>query len=184
MHKMAVAISTVVSVIALIQSSATVLSECAQIRELTKPAKGQVLRFQARLLGKHLHLKLSDVKRYLSAGKKALLSELHGQRYGHDKIENIWAVLRSLLLEVHDLLQSSYKKLKLREKLLYLITFFFFFSEFPDTLRHLCTTMPWTIWPSLVVLWGVCWMFYDNEEQQGPSNTWPNFDFSPSEHLS
>ncbi|KAK5051492.1 hypothetical protein LTR84_003144 [Exophiala bonariae] len=21
--------------------------------------------------------------------------------------------------------------------------------------------MPWTIWPALVVLWGVCWMFYD-----------------------
>jgi hypothetical protein len=21
--------------------------------------------------------------------------------------------------------------------------------------------MPWTIWPALVVLWGVCWMFFD-----------------------
>jgi hypothetical protein len=21
--------------------------------------------------------------------------------------------------------------------------------------------MPWTIWPALVVLWGVCWMFYE-----------------------
>ncbi|VUC32681.1 unnamed protein product [Clonostachys rosea] len=31
--------------------------------------------------------------------------------------------------------------------------------EFPHAVRHLCTTMPWTIWPSLVVLWGVCWMF-------------------------
>jgi hypothetical protein len=29
-------------------------------------------------------------------------------------------------------------------------------------LRAPCTTMPWTIWPALVVLWGVCWMF--NEE--------------------
>jgi hypothetical protein len=37
----------------------------------------------------------------------------------------------------------------------------FFFSVFPDNFRHLCTTMPWTIWPALVVLWGVCWMFYD-----------------------
>ena len=26
--------------------------------------------------------------------------------------------------------------------------------------RYECTTMPWTVWPSLVVLWGVCWMFY------------------------
>ncbi|KAH7359337.1 hypothetical protein B0T11DRAFT_114338 [Plectosphaerella cucumerina] len=32
-------------------------------------------------------------------------------------------------------------------------------TEFPRGIRHLCTTMPWTIWPSLVVLWGVCWMF-------------------------
>ncbi|CAH0019842.1 unnamed protein product [Clonostachys rhizophaga] len=31
--------------------------------------------------------------------------------------------------------------------------------EFPHAVRHLCTTMPWTIWPALVVLWGVCWMF-------------------------
>ncbi|KAL9564948.1 hypothetical protein ACKAV7_011400 [Fusarium commune] len=31
--------------------------------------------------------------------------------------------------------------------------------EFPNNIRHLCTTMPWTIMPVLVVLWGVCWMF-------------------------
>jgi hypothetical protein len=34
------------------------------------------------------------------------------------------------------------------------------FSEFPNSMRPPCTTMPWTIWPALVVLWGVCWMFY------------------------
>jgi hypothetical protein len=33
------------------------------------------------------------------------------------------------------------------------------FSEFPNSMRPPCTTMPWTIWPALVVLWGVCWMF-------------------------
>ncbi len=26
--------------------------------------------------------------------------------------------------------------------------------------RPFGTTMPWSIWPALVVLWGVCWMFY------------------------
>jgi hypothetical protein len=31
--------------------------------------------------------------------------------------------------------------------------------EFPDNIRHVCTTMPWTIRPALLVLWGVCWMF-------------------------
>jgi hypothetical protein len=33
------------------------------------------------------------------------------------------------------------------------------FSKFPNSMRPPCTTMPWTIWPALVVLWGVCWMF-------------------------
>jgi hypothetical protein len=33
------------------------------------------------------------------------------------------------------------------------------FSEFPNSMRPPCTTMPLTIWPALVVLWGVCWMF-------------------------
>jgi hypothetical protein len=36
-------------------------------------------------------------------------------------------------------------------------------SVFPGTIRPPCTTMPWMIWPSLVVLWGVCWMFYYGE---------------------
>lgn len=32
--------------------------------------------------------------------------------------------------------------------------------EFPNNIRHICTTMPWTISLVLAVLWGVCWMFY------------------------
>lgn len=36
------------------------------------------------------------------------------------------------------------------------------FVEFPNRRRPKCTTMPWNIWPSLVVLWGVCWMFEAN----------------------
>ena len=33
-------------------------------------------------------------------------------------------------------------------------------ARFMNRRRPKCTTMPWEIWPSLVVLWGVCWMFY------------------------
>ena len=33
-------------------------------------------------------------------------------------------------------------------------------SGFPDGDRPMCMTMPWNILPALVVLWGVCWMFY------------------------
>ncbi|KAH6995624.1 hypothetical protein BKA56DRAFT_138277 [Ilyonectria sp. MPI-CAGE-AT-0026] len=40
------------------------------------------------------------------------------------------------------------------------VVFFPVPSKFPGGRRYLCTTMPWTIWPALVVLWGVCWMFY------------------------
>ena len=33
--------------------------------------------------------------------------------------------------------------------------------EFPDSRHPLSTTWPWSIRPSLAVIWGVCWMFYD-----------------------
>lgn len=35
-------------------------------------------------------------------------------------------------------------------------------SEWPSGRRPLSTTWPWNIKPSLLVLWGVCWMFYIN----------------------
>lgn len=47
------------------------------------------------------------------------------------------------------------------------------FAEFADKSQGLSTSFPWTIKPSLAVLWGVCWMFYygrtagvHDEEQQ------------------
>ncbi|KAF2848090.1 hypothetical protein T440DRAFT_470442 [Plenodomus tracheiphilus IPT5] len=36
------------------------------------------------------------------------------------------------------------------------------FTEFAEKPQALSTSFPWTIKPSLAVLWGVCWMFYDN----------------------
>jgi hypothetical protein len=38
------------------------------------------------------------------------------------------------------------------------------FTEFSDKPRPL-STFPWTIKPSLAVLWGVCWMFYNSPDQ-------------------
>ena len=55
------------------------------------------------------------------------------------------------------------------------------FSEWPSGRRPLSTTWPWNIRPSLVVLWGVCWMFYDNstrsveqlrQQLEDPEITW------------
>jgi hypothetical protein len=57
------------------------------------------------------------------------------------------------------LLSLEYLALLLQKILLYLLLFCRF-AEFPNQRRPKCTTMPWNIWPSLVVLWGVCWMFY------------------------
>lgn len=47
------------------------------------------------------------------------------------------------------------------------------FAEWPNGQPPLNTTWPWNVKPSLIVLWGVCWMFYngniswtpDREEQ-------------------
>jgi len=39
---------------------------------------------------------------------------------------------------------------------------------FPNRRRPPCSTMPWMIRPSLVVLWGVCWMFYGSPSQSAP----------------
>ncbi|KAF4959133.1 hypothetical protein FGADI_1873 [Fusarium gaditjirri] len=48
---------------------------------------------------------------------------------------------------------SAYEELKCRNASTQII------FEFPNNMRHVCTTMPWTILPALLVLWGVCWMF-------------------------
>lgn len=45
--------------------------------------------------------------------------------------------------------------------------------EFPPRHRPPCRTMPWTILPALVVLWGVCWMFYPT---QNPASSATPFD--------
>ena len=46
------------------------------------------------------------------------------------------------------------------------------FSEWPSGQRPLSTSWPWNIRPSLVILWGVCWMFYDhgNPTHKRPDN--------------
>ncbi|KAF1982465.1 hypothetical protein K402DRAFT_195656 [Aulographum hederae CBS 113979] len=38
-------------------------------------------------------------------------------------------------------------------------------TEFKGNQRPVCTTWPWSIRPSLAILWGVCWMFYDPHTQ-------------------
>ena len=47
------------------------------------------------------------------------------------------------------------------------------FAEWPNGQRPLSTTWPWNIKPALLVLWGVCWMFYDNERRAPHENVPP-----------
>ena len=47
------------------------------------------------------------------------------------------------------------------------------YAEWSNCHRPLSTTWPWNIKPSLLVLWGVCWMFYgpsDNNEYRTTRN--------------
>lgn len=44
------------------------------------------------------------------------------------------------------------------------------FNEWPDGQHPLSTTWPWNIRPSLVILWGVCWMFYDHNQHHQNDN--------------
>lgn len=50
------------------------------------------------------------------------------------------------------------------------------FFEFPDARHPLSTTWPWSIRPSLAVIWGVCWMFYDNYNSSQLPPSAPLFD--------
>lgn len=54
---------------------------------------------------------------------------------------------------------------------IYLRIFFAILSPLVSAMKRLklCLTMPWTIWPALVVLWGVCWMFYSENGSAEPS---------------
>lgn len=68
----------------------------------------------------------------------------------------VWLMKNEILLErIYERLRFLYYRLAV-----YAIACFWSYSEFPGHIRPPCTTMPWTIWPALIVLWGVCWMFY------------------------
>jgi hypothetical protein len=63
----------------------------------------------------------------------------------HERIARLWRSLEYLVLLLLSILRFLLGCSK--------------FGGFQNRERPRCTTMPWNIWPSLVVLWGVCWMF-------------------------
>jgi hypothetical protein len=67
-----------------------------------------------------------------------------------EALAHVEAVLNRLKLRF----RRRYDELKKKDGLTQAI------FEFPNNFRHLCTTMPWTIAPALLILWVVCWMFF------------------------
>ena len=72
-----------------------------------------------------------------------LLPQLHPERINRERLLRFLEHLALLLLKLIQFLLSYIRS-----------------ASFMNRRRPKCTTMPWEIWPSLVVLWGVCWMFY------------------------
>ena len=118
-------------------------------------------------LEKEVKKSRSDVQRYLNLGWIGVCEMLAKRHQGMDNLMYLWQKFHSFLLRLQHLCLKLEKILALWEKVLYLLLLYLSFSEFHNRLRPPCTTMPWTIWPVLVVLWGVCWMFYEE-----PSWNW------------
>jgi hypothetical protein len=124
-------------------------------------AKPKQMLLDFRALRKEVQNSSSDVQRYLNLGWIGVCEVLNEFNWDMVDLIDLWQTFRSFLLRLQLLLVTLEKKLALWEKILYLLLPYFLLSEFPNRLRPPCTTMPWTIWPALAVLWGVCWMFYE-----------------------
>lgn len=68
-------------------------------------------------------------------------------------LAGLFDLIMSIIRRLNLRFRSAYEELKCRNASTQII------FEFPNNMRHVYTTMPWTILPALLVLWGVCWMF-------------------------
>jgi len=103
---------------------------------------------------------------------QALLKEAHYELrrqllrlgYGDDKIDSLCEEINRILAEAAEAqrILSLIRILEALSKLLTLVIMVCIF-EFPNNLRPPSTTMPWIIVPALFVLWGVCWMFINDD---------------------
>ncbi|UPK91283.1 hypothetical protein LCI18_002218 [Fusarium solani-melongenae] len=89
---------------------------------------------------------------------KSVIADLQTTRFSADAEDGplVWLMKSEMLIErIYERLRFLYYRLAV-----YTTACLWPYSEFPGCIRPPCTTMPWTIWPALIVLWGVCWMFY------------------------
>jgi hypothetical protein len=112
---------------------------------------------QHRGQNEHLHLEVQALReiceRLEQAEREEALEQLEREtveqaereQLEHERIARLWRSLEYLALLLLSILRFLLGCSK--------------FGGFQNRERPRCTTMPWNIWPSLVVLWGVCWMF-------------------------
>lgn len=137
----------------------------------------------------HTRMGRNEIQGFLKSLKHNIRSNLEHMRNFFDLVSSTMSLLDDAKIPldmIGDELLEWLKKIELLSNqlferfkrfysqfLIYALIFFCLFNEFPNSIRHLCTTMPWTIWPALVVLWGVCWMFYSesgsNKAPEGES---------------
>jgi hypothetical protein len=102
----------------------------------------------------------SDIQRYLSIGWIGVCEKLAESDQDMGDLMDLWHKFHLFLrLLLHVCLKLERMLVSLG--FVYLLSLFLSLSEFSGRLRPPCTTMPWMISPALVVLWGVCWMFYE-----------------------
>lgn len=137
----------------------------------------------------HTRMERNEIQGFLKSLKHNIRSNLEQMRNFFDLVSSTMALLDDAKIPldmIGDELLEWLKKIELlsdqlferfrrfySQFLIYVLIFFCLFNEFPNSIRHLCTTMPWTIWPALVVLWGVCWMFYSESGSESGSNKAP-----------
>lgn len=118
-----------------------------------------------------------SAKQYLDLGRNGVPVLDLSCRFDNlelDDLVDLWDRFYSFLLRMKRHLSAINKLSSLLAKISQPLLLCFALLEFPNRHRPPCTTMPWTIWPALVVLWGVCWMFYE-----GNYSDWTSSDGFP-----
>lgn len=110
---------------------------------------------------------------WVPRGFKNLRSFLLALKYHENLHEKVKALSKKLFLFIeHPMLALAHRWLKAIREAAALILLFWCLStgiRYKRPKHVVCAAMPWTILPSLVILWGVCWMFYNASQTSPPA---------------
>jgi hypothetical protein len=128
---------------ALEQAARKTLEQAA--RETLEQAAREQRELLEQVAREQLELLEKAVREQLEQAARDQLEQAAREQLEHERITHLWRCLEYLALLLLSILRFLLSCSK--------------FGGFQNRERPRCTTMPWNIWPSLVVLWGVCWMF-------------------------